>query len=317
MDYKIPIDYSQIYKDRVIVITGVGRSGTTQLGRILGSMENTCYIFEPAILKLLPLMFIGLDINSDAISRLKQTIRTVFFEDFCLPVLTGRNTNLNPKDWTYIHDYISEEQLRERCLLSSRQNAIKYIEKEKPYWVIKSPEALVSMLALDTIFDNIQYIHIIRDGLGVIESAVNKGWYTDEYMHERIVEWVGNTIARGIIQYANIPWYATEEEGILFEKYNPLTRAAYIWRRMAQSGMAYGIFNPEKYFEVRYEKMCSNPFEIASSLASRFGLKWTEIMERNIANTYKSKPVNEALVEQLQEPERSRFLTFREAIGYK
>ncbi len=320
MTYKIPTDYKAIFKDRIIVITGVGRSGTTQLGRILGSMTPTHYIFEPAILKLLPMLTLGgVCLPNGITMRLREIVRATFFEDYCLPLISGHHVNMNPKDWTYIFDYVTAEDMEAQWKLSRRQDAIEYINNVRPYWIIKSPEALSVMPALNSIFGKVCYIHIIRNGLDVVASAIKRGWYSDEYMGNRdrdgrIVEWVKEGTD------CNIPWYLkTNNNGLnLFDGlYTQATRAAYAWRYMTQVGIIYGKMNPERYIEIRYEDMCRAPAEVSTLLAERFNLKWTVLTELHIANTAKTKLTSHDLkVEDIQEPEYSKFIVFMKKLGY-
>ena len=37
----------ELFKNKTLIITGVGRSGTTLLGKVIGSMTPVFYLFEP------------------------------------------------------------------------------------------------------------------------------------------------------------------------------------------------------------------------------------------------------------------------------
>ena len=50
----LPPDYNKIFKNNLVVITGVARSGTTLLGKIIGSLSDTHFIFEPPTFRLIP-----------------------------------------------------------------------------------------------------------------------------------------------------------------------------------------------------------------------------------------------------------------------
>ena len=105
--YKIAIDYKGILKDRVIIITGVGRSGTTLLGKILGSMRPAQYFFEPTALKWLPFLPTVLPLDDDA-EYVYDALRATLVEDYILPQIQGRNLNLNPLDDSYTYQYATE-----------------------------------------------------------------------------------------------------------------------------------------------------------------------------------------------------------------
>ena len=80
------IDYNKYLKNRVIIISGVGRSGTTILGKIIGSMENTFYFFEPAIMKYLPRPIRGFSDDYDYYRYLKH------FRIFCIDYVNKSNS---------------------------------------------------------------------------------------------------------------------------------------------------------------------------------------------------------------------------------
>ena len=90
---KIPLDYETVLQDRVIIITGAGRSGTTILGKLIGSMDPAFYFFEPTIVK-----FGYMHCDLDA-------LRAIFVEDYVLPLIQGRNINSNENDDSYIGNY--------------------------------------------------------------------------------------------------------------------------------------------------------------------------------------------------------------------
>ena len=99
---KLSIDYKAIFKDRVVIITGVGRSGTSILGKLLGSMQPSHYLYEPAILKLMPA------IAGD------NELGAILFEDYFLPLVQGRSFNFNVLEDSSIYNYLAKplEEIR-------------------------------------------------------------------------------------------------------------------------------------------------------------------------------------------------------------
>ena len=83
----LPADYEAIFRDRVLFITGTGRTGTTILGRLIATMSPVYYLFEPALLLLCDW-------------EKGDFIRATLFEDYFLPEIHGR-CNPNPNDWTH------------------------------------------------------------------------------------------------------------------------------------------------------------------------------------------------------------------------
>ena len=51
---ELPPNYDEIFKNKLVIITGAGRSGTTILGKIVGSFSNTHYCYEPHFFRYIP-----------------------------------------------------------------------------------------------------------------------------------------------------------------------------------------------------------------------------------------------------------------------
>ena len=113
---KIHMDYDCILRDRVIIVTGAGRSGTTILGKLIGSMEPAFYFFEPTLIKF------GFRSSVDY-------IQAAFVEDYVLPTIQGRNINTNRKDDSWIGHYeLPGAHVIRQVDLPRRDDALAYIE---------------------------------------------------------------------------------------------------------------------------------------------------------------------------------------------
>jgi len=178
--YKIPFNYSEVFK-RILIIMGVGRSGTTLLGKIMGSMRPTYYVFEPAIMKYL--------FHPTGVLR---DVYPILCEDYFLPIVQGRKIDINSRDDTYHENYwatATEYGIAWRQNnLQRRKDAIEYIKEENPLFIIKVREFHACMDIVKKIFPNVQFLHIMRNPFSVIESAVERDWYSDEYM-DNIIDW--------------------------------------------------------------------------------------------------------------------------------
>ena len=156
----LPIPYEKIFDNRTVIIMGVGRSGTTILGKLLASMAPTYYLFEPTILKTM---------------RGKQHLATLF-EDFFLPVVQGRQSDYTTPHYGSPDEYwASYANLRKerKKNLSNRIDAIIHINEEKPLWIIKVVNSQPYAHIYDKIFSKCHFIHIIRNGLDVIKSSID------------------------------------------------------------------------------------------------------------------------------------------------
>ena len=198
--YIIPADYENIFHKRVLIITGAGRSGTTILGKVIGSLKPTYYLFEPALMKLIPFLIAYDQSNRRVYSLL---IRSILFEDYFLQVIHGRSLNYNVRDDSYIGNYVSQPDIEKRWNdLARRQDVINYIHNEDPLFVIKTPEFQPLCSIARQMFIEPKFIHVIRCGYDIVSSTLKRGWYTDTYMNNAIIDWVER---RGDERNCNVP----------------------------------------------------------------------------------------------------------------
>ena len=283
---KLSIDYKAIFKDRVVIITGVGRSGTSILGKLLGSMQPSHYLYEPAILKFPP------DNNDDAM----ESYRAILFEDYFLPLIQGRNINFNALEDSYIGNYFVNpmKEIASRWVkFPRRPDAIKLLQEEKGLFIIKMTEFTLWDLPADT-FPGARTINIIRNGNDVINSSTDRNWFSTDYQP---IDWLTESGA---------PWYADYYEWPT--KWNPYTRAACVWRCSVERGKT----------GIRYEDFLERPEYYVEEWKAKFKLAKTELTDKHVKDIKAHKPKEyPSVLEHIQEPERERYVALMEELGYK
>jgi hypothetical protein len=307
---EIPIDYKSIFKDRVLIITGVGRSGTTILGKLIGSMKPTYYLFEPAIMKYM--LSIDFDIETgNGQKELISAIRGVLLEDYFLPQIQGRNLNHNKKDDSYYGHYYTGtlDAMWNSYDLSRRKDAIKYIEQENPLFIIKTNEFQPLLNIARRIFRGVKFIHIIRNGNDVIQSTLKKGWYSDEYMENQIVDWVERRNEN------NIPWYIDDVSKNLWYHWNRETRIACVWRCLVEKCKE----DYDDTFVIHYEYLLTDPEGVILSLTPvLLEYRITEITKRHIEAIKSYKKSNyPKITNKIEQPERDKFCKLMEKLWYE
>lgn len=294
---KTMTDYQELFKNNVIIISGFGRSGTTILGKIIGSMENTVYLFEPALIKYIS---VGdhIFLSGEEAEILKQTFLGTLFEDYVLPGVQGRSLSSNPKDWTYVHNHISKEELEKRQSLNRRADAMEWIKKNNPTIVIKTNESQDQFDLFRELFPKCKIIHITRSGIDAVASSMERNWYGNDYEG---IEFADEN---------NIPLFIPRQERVNWINYNRETRAAMSWRILNRKGI---IFKGK--IQVSYEDMCSNPEITVEDLCIKLGLVPTQITKDHIKSI--KKPEREEIsLDDIQSPERERFFKAMESFGY-
>lgn len=308
--FTLPFDYESVFQKKILFITGVGRSGTTILGKLIGSFKNTYYLFEPAAVRLLLFLQAKRIIDKRLCSLLVQSL---LFEDYFLQVIHGRALNFNPKNDSYVGNYQNRADIKKRwSKFSRRQDVIKHLKQQDPLFVIKIPQLQCLFAAAKSIFLQPRFVHIIRNGLDVISSAVKRGWYGDAYLSRDMVDWAEKR------KTFNVPWYLDRESKEHFGRWNQASRAASIWRNLTEQGMAFCAKNPKACTQFLYEDFVRSPSSFVSRLERTFGLKRTKITEYHLGSIKNRKAEPRSFFyKDIAAPERSKFMLLMKKLGYE
>lgn len=292
------MNYKNLFTNNVLYITGVGRSGTTILGQIIASMRPVYYLFELSILRP--------PLNND-----HEILRRNLFEDYFLNEILGR-CNPSMMDWTYWGKYMTLPELQRRQSLYGRSDAIKLIEDEKPLFVIKNPEAQHMLSDLADIFPGIRFIHILRNGLDVIGSSLARGWFVDDYepiddYDEDGFSWMNNF---SMLNKNDVYWH--------WQKWNPITRTACTWRILTEMGMEYCKNNIGTTWEFKYEDFCKYLNTGFVNVAVwKYDIKSTDLTNKHLQSVKDFNPQKyDIKINDIQQPERSKFVELMEKMGY-
>jgi hypothetical protein len=274
--------------DRMVIITGVGRSGTSLLAKLIGSMENTVILYEPAITKFML-----------RIPQMDKITRSVLMEDYFLPMIIGRNVNRITEDESWRGNFWLSGNMR------SRKAAIRWIDAFDPTFIIKTLETQPLIRRMGELFPGCKVIHIIRNGNNVIGSTLNRGWYTDEWLSGSIIDHVARN------RNCNIPWYVPARLHDFWLKSDAITRIAFVWAYLVRAGERNNCIN------VRYEDVLTMPDMVVNRLATVLNLRPTDL-----TNTHKSavlghpERVYHDFSENIAESVRSYYLKTMKMLNY-
>lgn len=317
-ELSIAPDYNKILGSRTVFITGMGRSGTTILGRIIGSLDPVCYVHEPHVLRYIPLMYAA---TTKYKRQQADIIKAVIFEDFLLQLIHGRTVNFNTLDISYRGNYESLDRVKERWKkFRRRSDVIDFLKSNEIIFVIKLTNIQPLLFSIRDIFPEALFIHSIRNANDVINSTLyRRGWFTDTYFNENYLNW----IRRDPEKVCNVPWFLDEESAMHFSRWNPVTRGASVWRNLNQNGLVFCQQFPEECFDIRHEALISSLdahiVKIIDFIKNKTGvrLKTTECTEKTIdsvANYGYQK--YDSLLNQIEEPELGKFNEFMKELNY-
>ena len=293
-----------IFKNRIIVLTGIGRSGTSITGKVIGSMKPIHFLFEPALTKY---MFSTLSV----LAGFSEDFNRILFEDYFLNLIHGRG-NTCSLDLSYVGNYETMEEMTwRRVSLRTRADALDYIKEENPYFMVKHTEFQYLFDQAQAHWPGAKYITVFRNGKDVIHSAMQRGWFTTDWCNNHIVE------PTYIVTKNRIPYYIrSQSDAIRWEKWNPETRAACVWRTLNQNGIDYKRKYPDRVFQFRFEDFCKQPERFAHQISKWLNVNLTALTIRHIQEVHDA-PEHDFDINRIEEPERSKFILLNKRLGYK
>jgi len=165
--------FSKLIKN-TFFITGAARSGTSILGKIIGSMKNVEYVYEPPFLSnLIPLFQNKIDPTQNYL------FESYFYEDIIVNSISGRYMNFKSNEESYILNSKSQHEIKKR--LSADVNKEKILSNLKNYhFAFKLPHVVHKVNTLNSIYPNMKNLIIYRSSKDVIQSLMNKKWFTNK-----------------------------------------------------------------------------------------------------------------------------------------
>ena len=210
-------------QERVIVVTGVCRSGKTLLSRILGSCENIEWVEEPWAL-MMSLNAFGLDVLSAdeeaKISWFQNLVHETFLDNILL-----RNGNFRPNDLSSVWKYKSAQNIFNRMTnLYSRSDAEKYMRERQSWILVDIPEEQQFIPFLRKCFRNAVIIQVVRRPDDVVKDVIDKGWMRDDVA----LSVTGNVFRKGINE-KKYYWFVPEQYEDAWDKATEVERAMMYW----------------------------------------------------------------------------------------
>ena len=244
-----------------VLITGAPRSGTTLLGKLVGSLERLEYHFEPPSLYMLGAAAAGRDLPMP----LAQQLLTVYLcEDLLLESAHGRGVNLRPTDDSQILHRLQWGELHERWLqVGNRAEAIAFCQQHELRLAVKMPNLFDSLELMRRTIPELKIVISVRNGVDVIRSIVRKGWVGD------------NSLKRDLWPYGAqmghvaVPYWVPDVYRQRWMTMNTTSRATLMWTVHAALGLDQR--GSADVYEVRYEELVVSPWPVLEQLFAWLG----------------------------------------------
>lgn len=275
IDYKF---YSSAPNFRIVIITGVCRSGKTTLGQILGSMKNVEYIDEPWTGTVIPVMQ-----NYGALDPLiARDMFRAFVKELFNDIILLRQSNFRPKDLSNIWDRKDAGEIIDRLVrLYSRDDVHNYVKEKDPILLLNLAELIPFLPFFVDTFPKCKIIHVTRNGLDVALDVAKKQWFPNEKLKKPLSNYYLFRIFHSQKEEKYyMPWWVREGEEEKFLGMNDFAKGLYYWRRILEINQEQiAEFKTQiapKYQEIKFEDIVQNPQEIANKLAEFLGVSHSQ-----------------------------------------
>ena len=238
-----------------IFITGSARSGTTIMGKIIHSMKNIEYAFEPPTL-----LSLFAEINDNHISNEAWSLlfETYLYEDFLVNAIAGRNLNFKPNEDSYINLVKTTREIENRLQSNSRKHEV----RPKEYRIaFKIPDVTPYLFQFKKMYPDVYIVYMVRDASDTINSLLRKKWFSNNSLKEEnrvypLYEYKGQSIPHWVDFDKKDEWLEMTE----------LDRCAYYYIRNQQ------IMSLSNMLYINYDHFIENPIEIFDTISNYLGL---------------------------------------------
>ena len=159
--------------NNLIWVTGCARSGTTILGKILSTLKNVEYGYEPEFLfGLLP------KIHKLHKQDWLDIYNTYIVEELFFNLCTGRKVNYKKNEDSYIGHSINSEDIKKKLNIEIRRiDFEEYLKKNKKQLIIKIPDVSKNLTILEKYYPKNKFIITKRNSESICASILKKNWF--------------------------------------------------------------------------------------------------------------------------------------------
>lgn len=297
-----------------ILITGAPRSGTTIFGKIISTLNNIEYHFEPPTFYVLSSLYAAGQLDKKSAVDMMQVF---LYEDLFLESVHGRKVNLRPNDDSLILNSKDWQLINERWQsIGNRADAMALIAEGRARLAVKMPNVMDGMSVIREAMPDCKVALIIRDGRQVVRSVVKKRWVSKESLETELYPY------HDIDSPVNAPYWVETKHLDDWVVWSETTRSVYMWRRHAELTLSL-LSSPTKDNNLkafRYDELVDNARSTVESFADFIGEDMTKYTEFRIAEIKKPASLMNVNLNdfygEVDEEQLASFVAVNNQLGY-
>lgn len=259
-----------ICSKKIILITGLTRSGKTLLCPIISSLKNCEQFFFNTVAENISVMHYMRKINSDIAEYIiKRTINENIQDK-----LLGRNLNNKKNDFTSINNYKNKKIYMKRMRINKKSNFEKSKEFKNNFFPILFHEGLLNLKLLEKSLNFPKIINISRHPVDLILSWKKKGYVSKNFST------LTNTVLTYRYEKKTLPFFClgiekeilrqkTDEDKIvkMINNLNKIFKKNYLSSQKKKNIIL-----------IKYDDFVTNPKKFIMQICSRFTIGKTKFL---------------------------------------
>ncbi len=233
----------------LVILSGAMRSGTSVLGKVLGSFDQVEFFYEP-------MTFVRLLLNKSS----HALVDDYLYFDLLMPSLAGRNINLNPHDDSSIHHYKSKAFIENRLSRSWPSDVI-HEANDNVTCLVKYPSYVNEIADFESKSFPTKKVYIVREPVGNVLSLLRKKWFSDSVIEGG----VRGDFKR--VENRNAPLWLSDQDVDAFFRLNETGRCLFYYNKVL------GVDLDKYLVVVSYESLCNRPAEAVTNIGRKLGIK--------------------------------------------
>lgn len=266
--------------DRFLLIGGCQRSGTTIMGKLIGSLKNVEYFYEPFLLPHLlsclpvPPFDCAPPCHAERSPERdtgipeeiwKQLFQAYIHGELLNPAVAGRNLNFKKTDDSYIFNMKSQEEVDEKMNNPIRRAEIDRRSSES-LLALKQPDTVFYVSRLKKMYPKMQVLFVVRGVEHNVHSMIEAKIFATE-------EWSTNSFIPAFpvreVKGMQIPHFVSEEEEDVWINSSEVERAVLYYCLMSE-GM---LKNADDALVIKYDDLISDPNGTLGRILKDFNLE--------------------------------------------